>query len=404
MMLSMKKGLIALLIIASVFIAYSAHAAVFTKDLDWGLQNNAQVQQLQTLLTAQGLYSGEITGNFYSLTLKAIKAFQAKEGISPANGYFGPKTRERANELMGAGISSSDQKSAAETDIPPAQSRPTATRMVSKVKTYEGIITQINMGDNTFVIRLRDGKTITIKNPLESQAFVSVKGVMDATTGIVGNISDLAVKDRESTDAIPVVMGINPGSGTVGSKITLTGTGFLKQKNSISIGDMKNALVDIPSSDGKTATFVFPAAPCSADQAKSACPQSVLTPGEYTISLSNANGLSNSAKFIVLALPQLGITTDILPQVTAGNRFEAKINGIGGAEGYIWRISEGKLPQDLLFAQSACTDIPCKSSARISGTPSTPGTYTFTVTLVSGQENTSRQFSIVVVQPLTNPY
>lgn len=77
------------------------HAQVFTGNLYFGLKNNAQVSELQEFLTAQGLYSGPITGNFYSLTLNAVKAFQTKQGISPAAGYFGSLTVAAANKATG---------------------------------------------------------------------------------------------------------------------------------------------------------------------------------------------------------------------------------------------------------------------------------------------------------------
>ena len=78
------------------------HAQNFTNSLYYGLQNNAEVSQLQEFLTAQGLYSGPITGNFYTLTLNAVKAFQVREGISPAAGYFGPLTIAAVNKVTGA--------------------------------------------------------------------------------------------------------------------------------------------------------------------------------------------------------------------------------------------------------------------------------------------------------------
>jgi peptidoglycan hydrolase-like protein with peptidoglycan-binding domain len=100
----------------------SAHAQVFTGNLYYGLQNNGQVTQLQKFLNSQGFYSGPITGNFYSLTLDAVKAFQAQEGITPAAGYFGPVTMDAANKIADAGTSTSS--------IPPALSTPQAQLQV----------------------------------------------------------------------------------------------------------------------------------------------------------------------------------------------------------------------------------------------------------------------------------
>jgi len=86
----------------------------FGRDLFFGLQQDSDIMKLQEFLASEGLYSGPITGNFFSLTLKAVKAFQSREGITPAAGYFGPKTRVRANALIGAQIQASEQQAAIE--------------------------------------------------------------------------------------------------------------------------------------------------------------------------------------------------------------------------------------------------------------------------------------------------
>lgn len=90
-------------------------AEQFNRDLSFGFQQDSDITKLQEFLSDKGLYSGPITGNFFSLTLKAVKAFQVREGIMPAAGYFGPKTRARANELLGAQVQASNQQAAAET-------------------------------------------------------------------------------------------------------------------------------------------------------------------------------------------------------------------------------------------------------------------------------------------------
>jgi hypothetical protein len=73
--------------------------AAFDHDLYYGTENDEQVTNLQKFLTSEGLYSGPITGNYYSLTQEAVKGFQQREGIYPTSGYFGPKTRARLNEI-----------------------------------------------------------------------------------------------------------------------------------------------------------------------------------------------------------------------------------------------------------------------------------------------------------------
>lgn len=81
--------------------------ASFDRNLTYGSKGE-DVTELQEFLTDQGLYSGPITGNLYSLTVAGIKRFQKRESITPISGYFGPKTRIRANSILLSQISNSE--------------------------------------------------------------------------------------------------------------------------------------------------------------------------------------------------------------------------------------------------------------------------------------------------------
>ena len=82
-----------------------------TQDLYFGMQNNSQVRCLQEFLASQGseIYSeGLVTGNFYTLTEKAVIRFQEKYAseilaplsLSRGTGYVGSATRVKINELL----------------------------------------------------------------------------------------------------------------------------------------------------------------------------------------------------------------------------------------------------------------------------------------------------------------
>jgi len=109
-----------LLVIPTGFI----FAQGFERDLYFGLQDDADVTKLQEFLTDQDVYSGPITGNLFSLTLRAVKKFQVREGITPAAGYFGPKTRTRANKILSVAIGESQKQAVLETgtSAPPVPS------------------------------------------------------------------------------------------------------------------------------------------------------------------------------------------------------------------------------------------------------------------------------------------
>ena len=98
------------------------------------------------------------------------------------------------------------------------------------------------------------------------------------------------------------------------------------------------------------------------------------------------------------------ITTTSLPNGTVGTTYFAAINGSIGNNsvysinnGYAWSISG--LPAGLVNALPAGMTGACEygcSSTQISGTPTTTGTYLITVTLTSGGQTVSEQFTLVI--------
>ena len=77
---------------------------VFTREFGLGSEGD-DVLQLQVYLAADSsLYpEGKITGYYGSLTVSAVKRFQARYGISQV-GRVGPQTMAKLNELMGQGM------------------------------------------------------------------------------------------------------------------------------------------------------------------------------------------------------------------------------------------------------------------------------------------------------------
>ena len=90
-------------------------AKTFDSNLYFGITNNPDVQMLQEFLTDQGVYSGPITGNFFSLTLAGVKNYQSQNNITPAAGFFGPITRSKANDILSVQLNTSDQQAVTET-------------------------------------------------------------------------------------------------------------------------------------------------------------------------------------------------------------------------------------------------------------------------------------------------
>ena len=82
----------------------SASSASFTRDLELGV-TGADVKALQIFFNTHGFSiassgpgsSGNETTMFGSLTRAALLQYPQNKGITPAVGYFGPKTRASVN-------------------------------------------------------------------------------------------------------------------------------------------------------------------------------------------------------------------------------------------------------------------------------------------------------------------
>ncbi|MFZ2832180.1 MAG: peptidoglycan-binding protein, partial [Minisyncoccia bacterium] len=73
---------------------------VWNRNLEIGSSYRDDVVALQDALTLEGVYTGEITGGFYTQTYLGVKALQSKYGIS-TTGYVGPETRAKLNSIYG---------------------------------------------------------------------------------------------------------------------------------------------------------------------------------------------------------------------------------------------------------------------------------------------------------------
>jgi hypothetical protein len=74
------------------------------------------------------------------------------------------------------------------------------------------------------------------------------------------------------------------------------------------------------------------------------------------------------------SLPPVNITTTTLPAGVANSTYSAVINATGGCTPYKWAIASGKLPTGFKQKVSSST-----TSMTLTGTPTIPATYAFTV-------------------------
>ena len=117
------------------------------------------------------------------------------------------------------------------------------------------------------------------------------------------------------------------------------------------------------------------------------------TPGTatFTVQVKDTAGVTATKDLsIAVAPPQLIITTASLPAATVGTPYQATLAATGGAGGNNWTVSAGTLPAGLSLA----------TDGNLTGTPSTPGTATFTVQVKdSAGVAATKDLSIAVAPP-----
>src|SRR3990167_7383406 len=133
----MKKfNILSLVFLSLLFIPFITNASLDT-NLYYGLQNNSDVRELQEFLIDKGFLNYEATGNFFSLTLNAVKAYQKKQGIIQT-GYVGILTRTAINSDLETQLQPSNSESTTETGtIPPAPVQQKTTNDVVKSLQYQ---------------------------------------------------------------------------------------------------------------------------------------------------------------------------------------------------------------------------------------------------------------------------
>jgi Putative Ig domain len=93
----------------------------------------------------------------------------------------------------------------------------------------------------------------------------------------------------------------------------------------------------------------------------------------------------------------IAITTTTLPNGTAGTAYSAVVKASGGCTPYKWTISSGAIPPGITAKASSTT-----TSLNFSGTPTTAGTYSFTVKVTGCGGGTSQVAYNVVIQKTAN--
>lgn len=111
-----------------------------------------------------------------------------------------------------------------------------------------------------------------------------------------------------------------------------------------------------------------------------------LSLGSATVT-ATAGGITGSTT-LTTQIAGLGISTTSLPGPTTNQPYSAQLNATGGLPPYSWSIASGSLPAGLVLS----------SSGQISGTPTTAGTFAFSVT---AQDSSSPQHAAAQALSIT---
>jgi len=122
-----------------------------------------------------------------------------------------------------------------------------------------------------------------------------------------GQQSGILLIDVISDPVTLSISTISPMGGPAGTKVAISGAGFGATDNKIRFRRSaspftEGVAADAPSADGRTISFIVPSglcAPCAFVEPPCLAPCLALAFGDYQVSVSNADGISNSLRFLV---------------------------------------------------------------------------------------------------------
>ena len=110
---------------------------------------------------------------------------------------------------------------------------------------------------------------------------------------------------------------------------------------------------------------------------------------QFTITINGPGG-GSAPPPTPTPTPALSITTSGLPGATVGAAYSTTLSASGGSGTKSWAITAGSLPAGLSLS----------SNGVVSGTPTSPGTASFTAKVSAGGASSQRQFSLGVAAGL----
>jgi peptidoglycan hydrolase-like protein with peptidoglycan-binding domain len=277
-------------------------------------QTGGQVSQLQQFLSTR--YAQPVTGYFGSITRANVALFQQQNGVYPVTGGVGPLTRGAiARACQGGGVPTPGGVSIINVAGP-------NSLQVGQSGTWN-ITTSAQNGYVSLSVRWGDESIYPYAAPasqangyLNQQNSFSHAYYQAGTYTITFTATDSYGRVSSATASVvvgngcayygcttnaPVITSISPVQGPVGTQLTIYGSGFTGS-NVVHFGT--GGAMQVPSyNNGTLINFTIPSSvsPCDVIQTFAVCQQLAqqVTPGAYSVSVSNSNGTSAAQTFTV---------------------------------------------------------------------------------------------------------
>ena len=200
-------------------------------------------------------------------------------------------------------------------------------------------------GTSTFTVQVQDAKSVTATKQftITIAAGLTITTAPSLPNGTIGQPYTLTLQAAGGTSPYSwqVTTGALPGG------LTLSGSG---------------AITGTPTSNGSF---------------------------NFTVQVTDSNNVMATKPFLLIVASGLNITNaPTLPSGVVGGSYSQALNATGGTSPYSWSVSAGSLPGGLTLSPSSGT---------ITGTPTTGGTFSFTVTVTdSNNVSASKSFSVSI--------
>jgi hypothetical protein len=167
--------------------------------------------------------------------------------------------------------------------------------MIAQIKPYTIVASTADTGSFIWQIGTTDFEGRTVPT---GQYLVTVSSIDGSISGT--SAAPFSITSNTVTPSTPVISNLSPVSGPIGTQVSITGSGFTATGNSIGLKGY-TAASNLTSSDGKSLQFTIPATLAPNCSSGVACPQFILqvTAGDYSVTVINANGISNLQTFTV---------------------------------------------------------------------------------------------------------